>query len=86
MDMLQLDFFQDDDLLRVNDRMEKLEESCSKVRKSQFAKIGDLNKRITSIEERMDILERNICQKNDVTADDSVTSNKLYGEKDCHKK
>lgn len=44
------------------EHLAKLEESLNRQRKSQFAKIGEQNKRIMSLEEKMDILERNLCK------------------------
>lgn len=41
---------------------EEVKLSCDKVRKSQFAKIGELNKKILDLESRLAILEANICK------------------------
>ena len=60
--MIQLDFFQEDDMSRLEGRMNKVEDSANRCRKSQFAKIGAIDSRVLSLEQRMEILERNICQ------------------------
>jgi dynactin complex subunit len=57
----QLDFFEESETSILKARMEKCEESASKVRKSLFAKNGELKKKIDELEERLTILERNIC-------------------------
>lgn len=61
MAVVQLDFFESDETSILKARMEKCEESANKVRKSLFAKNGELNKKINELEERLSILERNIC-------------------------
>lgn len=43
-------------------KMNELKDSQDKVRKGQFAKIGSNTKEISNIKERLDILERGICQ------------------------
>lgn len=58
----QLDFFCDDETSHLKARMEKCEESAGKVRKSLFAKNGELKKRIDELELRLAIIERNICK------------------------
>ena len=37
-------------------------ESCDKVRKSLFAKNGELAKKMVDVSSRLDVLERNICK------------------------
>lgn len=63
---VQLDFFESEEQseikaleLLVNDvRM-----SNDRVRKKLFAENGDLKKRMIELEDRLSILERNICKK-----------------------
>jgi hypothetical protein len=39
-------------------------ESATKVRKGTYAAIGELKTRVLSLEERLELLERNICKGN----------------------
>jgi hypothetical protein len=64
MAVVQLDFFEETDLSIVKARMDKVEDSANKVRKSLFAKNGELTKKINELEERLSLLERNICHGN----------------------
>lgn len=62
--LIQLDFFKTEDEVRlesVEERMKKCEDSCGKVRRSLFAKNGELTKIVLDLEERLTIIERNIC-------------------------
>lgn len=43
--------------------IKQLGDKLERQRKSQFAKIGENRKRIDDLEERLAILERNICRK-----------------------
>ena len=61
MALIQLDFFEQEDTSILKARMDKCEESANKVRKSLFAKNGELTKKINELEERLNVLERNIC-------------------------
>lgn len=65
MNAYQLDFFKQDEECRL-ESLEKsfalVKESCDKVRKSQFAKIGALTKIICELQDRLNIIEKNICQ------------------------
>lgn len=65
----QLDMFEtpQDRMLRM--RLEEIEHiamssknSNDKVRKKVFASMGEMNKRVTDLEARLEILERNICR------------------------
>jgi len=59
----QLDFFTEEkseiDYLRED--FKQVKESSEKVRKSLFAKHGELAKKYLELHERMQILERSIC-------------------------
>ena len=48
------------------EHVQKLEESCNRVRKSQFAKIGEQNKKIMDLENRLSILEFHLCKKSEL--------------------
>lgn len=61
---LQLDFFEEKtewDLLKEDVKV--VRESSEKVRKSLFARHGELAKKYMELHDRMEILERNLCQK-----------------------
>lgn len=60
--VIQLDFFQDDEISTLKADFEEVKESCNRVRKKQFAEIGKLTKIVNELVERLDILERNICK------------------------
>lgn len=65
MQVYQLDFFKTLEESRM-DSLEKsfaiVKESCDKVRKGQFARIGELKKLIMDIESRLNVIEKNICK------------------------
>lgn len=64
MNVVQLDFFKTHEESRIDAleaSFDKVKQSCDKVRKGQFAKIGELNKKIEDLEQRLAILERYIC-------------------------
>jgi predicted metallo-beta-lactamase superfamily hydrolase len=61
--LIQLDLFEDKnetDILR--DQITIVKESNDKVRKSLFARHGELAKKYIEIHQRLEILERNICR------------------------
>jgi len=65
MSACQLDFFippEESRLETLEKSFELVRKSCDKVRKGQYAKIGDLRKLLFEIEERLSIIERNICR------------------------
>jgi hypothetical protein len=59
--MIQLDFFEDRKTQIFKEEVKKLKDSNEKVRKSLFAKHGELAKNYLDLLSRMDILERHIC-------------------------
>lgn len=61
--MFQLDLFEPDEVSMLRTEVVKLRSSNEKVRKSLFAKNSDLMKMYLEMDERLKILERNICQK-----------------------
>jgi hypothetical protein len=64
MQLIQLDFFQEKtevELLR--DEVRGLSESNTKVRKSLFARHGELAKLYLDLLSRMEVIERHLCQK-----------------------
>lgn len=61
--MAQLDFFieyTEHELLAMD--FEELKKSQDKLRKALFARHGQLAKQYCELQERMDIIERNICK------------------------
>lgn len=61
MALVQLDFWEETEISILKAKVEKVEDSSNKVRKSLFAKNGELTKKINELEERLTLLERNIC-------------------------
>jgi septation ring formation regulator EzrA len=62
--MIQLDFFKDvesEECLR--EEIARVKASNDKVRKSMFAKHGELAKLYVELDHRLNIIERNICRK-----------------------
>jgi hypothetical protein len=64
MALIQLDFFKETEMSILEARMDKCEKSSNNVRKSLFAKNSELTKKINELEERLSIIERNICHGN----------------------
>ena len=66
MNVYQLDLFKPPEESRL-DALEKsfalVKESCDKVRKGQYAKLGDMRKLLFEIEARLSVMEKNICQQ-----------------------
>ena len=61
--MIQLDFFLDDEaLMRLE--MEKIRESTEKVRRGMFARHNELAKYYMELDQRLGIIEKNICKGN----------------------
>ena len=59
--MIQIDFFREDDTVRMQEEIQKLRESNDRIRKSLFAKHGELAKNYLNLAERLEIIERNLC-------------------------
>ncbi len=59
--MIQSDFFTDVDTQTLKEEVKKLKESNEKVRKSLFAKHGELAKNYMELISRLELLERHIC-------------------------
>lgn len=62
---LQLDFLEDDksDLDYLRDEVEEIRESTNKVRKGLFVRNAELTKKCLELQQRLEIIERHICQK-----------------------
>jgi hypothetical protein len=68
MQAIQLDFFKELDATPMEKEINYVKEialltkgSADKVRKSLFAKQNELNKKQFELEQRLEIIERNIC-------------------------
>jgi hypothetical protein len=62
MNVIQLDFFEESEMSYLKKEVIDIRESTNKVRKSLFARNGELIKKNMELERRLDILEKNICQ------------------------
>jgi hypothetical protein len=63
---IQYDFFkteEESELEALRKRVEEIDASSHKVRKGIYAKHGELYKTIMDIEERLKIIERNLCRE-----------------------
>jgi len=60
---IQLDFFRESgsEIELMHEEVTKVKNSTDKMRKSLFAKHGELAKKYADLENRLNILERNIC-------------------------
>lgn len=65
--MIQLDFFDNEDTHLLREEIRKLRESNERVRKSLFAKHGELSRNYFELLSRLEILERNICAGSPIT-------------------
>lgn len=66
MALVQYDFFKSRDESEqdsIKEQLQKIQESCDKVRKGLFARHNELSKMYLEISARMDILERYVCKK-----------------------
>lgn len=59
--VIQLDLFEDDEMSALKAEFAEVKESCNRVRKKQFAEIGELKKVMNDLTARLDIIERHIC-------------------------
>ena len=65
MECYQLDFFrseEESEILAMNEKIKAIDASTHRVRKSLFAKNGELTKKVNDLESRLQILERHICR------------------------
>lgn len=62
---IQLDFFKTEEESKIDclyEEFEKVKDSSTKVRKSLFARNGELTKQYNELNDRLSIIERNICK------------------------
>ncbi len=63
MAIQQLDLFDEEtEICLLRKEVQELKTSLDKVRKGIFAKHGDLAKMYMNVDQRMEIIERNICK------------------------
>lgn len=65
MQLIQYDFFQTEEESEIEclrKQVEAISASSTKVRKGTYGKIGELTKLVNDLEERLAIIERNICR------------------------
>lgn len=60
--LIQLDLFEDNEVVLLRNEMRKVKETCDKTRKGLFARHGELAKLFVELDYRLNILERNICK------------------------
>ena len=58
----QLLLFEEPLDVKVKNELKKLKDSNDRSRKAQFAKIGDVRKRCDDLEQRLQAIERGLCQ------------------------
>lgn len=61
MEAVQLEFFPQDEMSQLRHDMKAIKESTDKVRRGMFARHGELSKLVMNLNNRLDILEANIC-------------------------
>ena len=67
MQIYQLDFFKNEEeseIEALRAEIKAVKTSSDKVRKGTYARIGELTKLTNDLQDRLRILERNVCQKN----------------------
>lgn len=65
MAIIQLDFFknaEESEIEALRKEIEAVSASSTKVRKGTYARIGELNKICLDLQNRLEIIERNICR------------------------
>ncbi len=60
--MIQLEFFQTDEVVVLRNKIQNLEARYDRLRKAFFARHGELGKNYTNLNDRLDIIERHICK------------------------
>lgn len=62
--IIRLDFFEETEVSILKAEFAEVKDSCTRVRRKQFAEIGELRRMMADIASRMEVIERNICQQN----------------------
>ncbi len=66
MAVFQLDFFKTEEQSEMDELRKSVESyklSLDKVRRGTYAKINEVNKECVELKNRLEIIERNLCQK-----------------------
>lgn len=63
MAIFQLDFWEETEISALKARIDAVEKSKEKVRKGLYAENAALKKKVSELEERLALLERNICNE-----------------------
>lgn len=64
MTVVQLDFFEEEEMSVLKAEFREVKDSCARVRRKQFAEIGELKRIVLDLVDRLEVIERNICKKN----------------------
>jgi hypothetical protein len=59
--VIRLDFFEETDMSVLKAEVAQVRDSCNRVRRKQFAEIGELRRMMIELTQRLEIIERNIC-------------------------
>ena len=59
--VIQLDFFEKDEMSLLKAEVEAVKKSGDKVRRGTYARINELEAMVKDLQERMCIIEKNIC-------------------------
>jgi hypothetical protein len=64
MSIIQLDFFENNDceIVKLKQEFAAIKESTNKVRRGLFARHGELSKLYLELNDRLSVLERNLCR------------------------
>ncbi len=62
--LIQLDLFEDNEVVLLRNEMQRVRESSDKVRKGIFARHNELSRLWLELDHRLGIIERCICKGN----------------------
>lgn len=60
--LVQLDLFEQDEVVLLRNEMQKVKDTSDKTRKALFARHGELAKLFVELDHRLNIIERCICK------------------------
>lgn len=60
--LIQLDLFEDNEMVLLRNEIQRVRESTDKVRKGLFARHGELAKLYVELDHRLGIIEKCICK------------------------
>lgn len=58
---IQLTFWEQTQVEKLESQVSAMKASLDKIRKSQFAKIGEIKKQMLDLSERLEIIEKGLC-------------------------